>query len=86
MNQDLFNTIKAQGTEISNKIGGQVEKSSIQIKCKGDFPLLRLTDVRNDQVSIANLWEHFELTKMNKELLLPLNQYEVLFNNSDKMT
>ena len=73
MNQDLFNTIKAQGTEISNKIGGQIEKSSIQIKCKGDFPLLRLTDVRNDQVSIANLWEHFELTKMNKELLLPLN-------------
>jgi hypothetical protein len=37
-------------------------------------------------VSIANLWEHFELTKMNKELLLPLNSNEVLFNNSDKAT
>jgi hypothetical protein len=29
MAQDLFNSIKAQGTDISSKIGGQVEKSSI---------------------------------------------------------
>ena len=47
---------------------------------------MRLTDVRNDQISIANLWEHFELTKMNKELLLPLNHNEILFNTSDKTT
>ena len=53
------------------------------IRCKGDYPLLRFTDVRNDQVSIANLWERFELTKMNKELLLPLSQAEIAFNNSD---
>jgi hypothetical protein len=33
---------------MNNKVCGQVEKTSIQIRCKGDFPLLRLTDVRND--------------------------------------
>jgi hypothetical protein len=71
---------------MDSKIGGQVEKSSIQIRCKGYFPLVRLTDVRNEHVSIANLWEFFELTKMNKELLLPLNSQEILFNNSDKAT
>lgn len=59
------------------------EKASILIHCKGDYPLLRFTDVRNDQVSIANLWERFELTKMNKELLLPLSPAEITFNNSD---
>lgn len=63
---------------------GYEEKASIKIHCKGDYPLLRFTDVRNDQVSIANLWERFELTKMNKELLLPLSQAEITFNNSDQ--
>lgn len=63
---------------------GHVEKAQIKIRCKGDYPLLRFTDVRNDQVSIANLWERFELTKMNKELLHPLTQAELAFNNSDQ--
>ena len=71
---------------MNTKVCGQVEKTSIQIRCKGDFPLLRLTDVRNESISIANLWEHFELTRMNKELLLPLNANEIMFNNSDKTT
>jgi hypothetical protein len=50
----------------------------------GDFPLLRFTDVRNDTVSTANLWERFHLTNLNKELLNPLNDSEIEFNNSDK--
>lgn len=86
MAQDLYNSIKSQDHDAAHKIGGQIEKSSIQIRCKGDYPLLRLTDVRNEHVSIAKLWENFELTKMNKELLLPLNSHEILFNNSDKTT
>ena len=66
-------------------MNSNVEKASIQIYCKGDYPLLRFTDVRNDQVSIANLWERFELTKMNKLLLLPLTDAEIAYNNSDQM-
>ncbi len=50
----------------------------------GDFPLLRFTDVRNDSVSTANLWERFSLTTLNQELLNPLNDSEIEFNNSDK--
>lgn len=50
----------------------------------GDFPLLRFTDVRNDGISTANLWERFRLTTLNKELLNPLNVSEIEFNNSDK--
>lgn len=83
MAQDLYNTIKTSGGEAAHRIGGQVEKSSIMIQCKGDYPLVRMMDVRNEYVSIAKLWENFELTKMNKELLLPLNQHEILYNNSD---
>ena len=85
MTKSLQSSIKlqqAQGT-IKSQTGGHVEKAQIQIHCKGDYPLLRFTDVRNDQVSIANLWERFELTKMNKDLLLPLSPAEQAFNNSD---
>lgn len=60
-----------------------LEKAFISVKAKGDYPLLRFEDVRNDQVSIANLWERFNMTKMNKDLLNPLNDSEKVFNNSD---
>lgn len=50
----------------------------------GDFPLLRLTDVRTDSISTSNLWERFHLTNLNKELQTPLNDSEIEFNNSDK--
>lgn len=61
-----------------------VEKSFIKIRATGDYPLLRVTDVRNEQISTANLWERFRLTNMNKELIKPLNDVEQVFNNSEK--
>lgn len=81
MTNDLKNTLK----ETNNNRGEvMVQKSHIQIHAKGDYPLLRFTDVRNDQVSIASLWEKFHLTTLNKELLTPLNESEITFNNSDR--
>jgi hypothetical protein len=53
-----------------------IEKSFIKVKAMGDYPLLRVTDVRNEQISTANLWERFHLTTMNKELIRPLNEAE----------
>ena len=87
MTKELSASMKLQKSQgLVNREAGYEEKASIKIHCKGDFPLLRFTDVRNDQVSIANLWERFELTKMNKELLLPLSPAEISFNNSDQVT
>lgn len=85
MSKDLQQSIVLQKTRSGEKVAPQiVEKASISIKCKGDYPLLRFTDVRNDQVSIANLWERFQMTMMNKELVQPLSTAEYNFNNSDK--
>jgi len=85
MTKELNNSMKLQKSQgLVQHQTGYEEKASIKIHCKGDYPLLRFTDVRNDQVSIANLWERFELTKMNKELLLPLSHAEITFNNSDQ--
>jgi hypothetical protein len=61
-----------------------VEKSFITCQAKGDYPLLRFEDVRNESVSIANLWERFDMKKMNDNLLNPLNDWEKIFNNSEE--
>lgn len=84
MSKELNNSMKIMKQAGTICTPGAVEKSSISIKCKGDYPLVRVTDVRNEQVSIANLWERFQLTAMNKELLRPLTQAEFTYNNSDK--
>ena len=85
MSKELAATIKMQKTQAGEKITPNFsEKSNIKIKCKGDYPLLRFTDIRNDTVSIANLWERFNMTSMNRELLQPLSHAEFFFNNSDK--
>lgn len=60
MSKDLAQSVMWQKTKSGEKPASSViEKASISIKCRGDYPLLRFTDVRNDQVSIANLWERF---------------------------
>ena len=79
MDKDVQANVAANQTYHENV----VEKSFITVQAKGDYPLLRFEDVRNDQVSIANLWERFNMTKMNKDLLNPLNESEKIFNNSD---
>lgn len=79
MDKDVLN--KMSQTKYQETV---VEKSFITVQAKGDYPLLRFEDVRNDQESIANLWERFNMTKMNKDLLNPLNESEKIFNNSDQ--
>lgn len=63
-------------TQKTGKPEAVVEKSFIKIRASGDYPLLRVTDVRNEQISTANMWERFRLTNMNKELIKPLNDSE----------
>lgn len=62
------------------------EKYAINIMAKGDFPLLRFADIRNEQMSVSNLWEKFELTALNKELLTVLSKEEIEYSNSERKT
>jgi len=62
------------------------QKYSINIMAKGDFPLLRLADIRNEQMSVSNLWEKFELTFLNKELLTVLSKSEIEYSSSERKT
>ena len=33
----------------------------MKIKAKGNYPLLEIIDIRNDTLSVAALWENFQI-------------------------
>ena len=60
------------------------QKTFCELLANGDFPLIKLMDVRNDRTSTAALCDSFNFAKLNEELLSPLNPQELEFNNADK--
>lgn len=52
---------------------------SMNIKASGNYPLLKIIDVRNDSISVASLWENFAINKINSELATDLNEHEINF-------
>ena len=60
------------------------QKTYCELFAKGDFPLIKIMDIRNEQVSTAVLCDSFNFEKLNAELLSPLNAQELEFNNADK--
>jgi hypothetical protein len=50
-----------------------VEKSFIKIKIMVNYPFLRVTDDRNEQITTASVSDSFCLINMIKELINPLN-------------
>jgi len=55
-----------------------------ELLANGDFPLIKLMDIRNEQISASVLCDYFNFGDLNKELLSPLNEQELEFNNAEK--
>jgi len=36
-------------------------KCEMNIKAQGNYPLLEIIDIRNDTLSVAALWENFQI-------------------------
>lgn len=68
---------KATKQSISKKF--LTQKCSLKIFAKGNYPLLKIVDVRNDAISVATLWENFQINKINYELIKNLNDDEKQF-------
>ena len=60
------------------------QKTYCELVANGDFPLIKLMDIRNEHISTAMLCDSFNFAKLNAELLSPLNAQELEFNNADK--
>lgn len=61
-------------------------KCEMRIKAKGNYPLLEIIDIRNDTLSVAALWENFQIEKINKELSCKLDSEEKKYLSVEKLT
>lgn len=54
-------TLKLRGNE-------PALKCEMRVLAEGNYPLMEIIDIRNDVLSVAALWENFQISKINKEL------------------
>jgi len=63
-----------------------VQKCFLLILAKGNYPMLKIVDVRNDAMSVATLWENFQINNINEELKKQLNSDEKAYQNLQTLT
>ena len=57
-------------------------KCVLEVNAKGDFPLIKIVDVRNNLVSPAKLWKDLNVDLANEELEKKLTNEEMNYSNS----
>ena len=59
-------------------------KCELFIKANGDYPLIKIADIRNDSVGTCALWHSFNVDEANTELQKQLTDEEINYLSSDK--
>ena len=62
--------------------GKEELKCTVEISAKGDFPLIKIVDVRNNLESVATLWKDLNVDEANEELGKKLTSEEMNYSNS----
>ena len=58
-------------------------KCSLEVSAKGDYPLIKIVDLRNNIISPAKLWKDFNVDQANEELQKKLTDVEMNYSNSN---
>ena len=58
------------------------KKSTLRICGQGDYPLIKIVDLRNNLISSSTLWRDFNVDEANEELQKELTQEEIYFAQS----
>ena len=58
-------------------------KCSLEINAKGDYPLIKIVDLRNNIISPSKLWKDFNVDKANEELQKKLTDVEMNYSNAN---
>ena len=75
-----YNLINDENNEIAqNK---EELKCTVEINAKGDYPLIKIVDVRNNLESTATLWKDLNVDEANEELGKKLTSEEMNYSNS----
>ena len=59
-------------------------KCELTLTANGDYPLIRIADVRNNLVGTNNLWYLFDVDQANEELQKQLTDEEIYYIGEDK--
>ena len=59
-------------------------KCELTLTANGDYPLIRIADVRNNLVGTNNLWHLFDVDRANEELQKQLTDEEINYIGEDK--
>lgn len=59
-------------------------KAELSLKANGDYPLIKIIDIRNNNIGTTKLWHAFNLNEANECLLEQLNEEEMIFINSER--
>lgn len=54
--------------------------ASSAVQAIGEFPMLRIMDLRNSKIPTNILWDSFEVNRFNSEIEKPLTSAELRFN------
>lgn len=61
---------------VADMQGYDTLKTVSVVVLKANYPLLKIIDIRNNELSLSSLWEKFNLSAINKELSKSLSIYE----------
>ena len=59
-------------------------KCELIIKANGDYPLMRIADIRNNFVGTSELWHSFNVDEANEELSKQLTDEEINYMSNEK--
>ena len=59
-------------------------KATCLLNLQANFPVLKIIDIRNNELSLSSLWEKFELNRVNSELSTSLSEFERKFSHDRK--
>ena len=57
-------------------------KCSLEVNAKGDYPLIKIVDLRNNLISPSKLWKDFNVDMANEELQKKLTDEEIDYSNA----
>lgn len=58
----------------------------MRVRAEGNYPLMEIIDIRNDTLSVAALWENFQISKINNELNCKLDSSEKKYLAVENLT
>lgn len=59
-------------------------KAELSIEANGDYPLIKIVDIRNMNMGTSSLWKSFNVDEANDELLKKLTDEEINFISNEK--